>query len=59
MTNVIYAHFSADNICRPTDDFHGTCSHLQITSPKILIELDRDFSFVKFHCLKEHDALYI
>ena len=34
MSNVFYAHFSTGNICRPTDDFHGTCSHLQITSPK-------------------------
>ena len=38
MLNVFYLHFSTDDICRPTDDFHGTCSHLQITSLKILIE---------------------
>ena len=33
-----YKTMSTDDICRPTDDFHGTCSHLQITFPKILIE---------------------
>ena len=43
-------------IFRPTDDFHGTCSHLQITFLKILIEEDRDFYFVNFYGLKEHDA---
>ena len=26
MPNVFYVHFSTDDICRPTDDFHGTCS---------------------------------
>ena len=61
MSNVFYAHFSTDDICRPTDDFHGTCSHLQITFLKILIEEDRDFYFVNFYGLKEHDtsAFYI
>ena len=38
MLNVFYRYFSTDNICRPTDHFHGSCSHLQITSLKILIE---------------------
>ena len=36
--NELHAHFSTDEICRPTGDFHGTCSHLQITSPKNLTE---------------------
>ena len=35
MSNVFYVHFSTDDICRPTDDFHSTCSHLQITSGKL------------------------
>ena len=30
MSNVFYAHFPTDNICRPTDDFHGTWYHLEI-----------------------------
>ena len=61
MSNVFYVHFSTDNICRPTDDFQGTCSHLQITSPKILIEGDQDFYFVRFYSLKERNpsAFYI
>ena len=57
MSNVFYMHFSTDDICRPTDDFHGTCSHLHITSQKTLIVQDwGDFNSVKFYGLREHDA---
>ena len=54
-------HTFHDNICRPTDDFHGTRSHLQIPFPKILIVSDQEFYFTKFYGLKEHNvsAFYI
>ena len=56
MSNVFYVHFSTDGIRKPTDDFYGTSSHSQITSRKTLIAQDRDFYFVKFYGLREHDA---
>ena len=61
MSNVFYAHFLTDDICRPTDGFHGTCSQLQIPFLKTLIPKDRDFYFAKFYGLKEHDvsAFYV
>ena len=61
MSNVFYAHFSTDDICRPTDDFHGTCSQLQIPFLKTLIMQDRDFYFAKFYDLREHNvsAFYV
>ena len=34
MANVFYGHFSTDDACRLTYDFHGKCSHLQITPQK-------------------------
>ena len=40
--------FLTDDICRPTDDFNGTCSQLQIPFLKTLIPKDRDFYFAKF-----------
>ena len=49
MSNVFYVHFSTDDTCRPTDDFHGISSNSQITSRKTLIAQDRDFYFVKFY----------
>ena len=51
-----FMHTFHDNICRPTDDFHGTRSHLQIPFPKILIVSDQEFYFTKFYGLKEHNA---
>ena len=37
MSNVFCMHISTDDICRPNDDFHGTCSNLQVIFPKMLI----------------------
>ena len=31
-------YVETEDICRPTDDFYGTCFHLQRTSPKTLTE---------------------
>ena len=40
MSNVFYGQFLRDDICRLTDDFHGFCFHLLITSRNGFFQFD-------------------